>query len=144
MKAGILPGTSFTNLTRDLASGTTLYATASDSGGLYKSIDSGDSWTALTGPFNATTKMRAVAANGSNVLVAGAGTIYRSTDGGRTWATSVTGGGIGEEFIASIAIDPLATDNVYAADFSLSGGTLHAKSVKRQIRVARPASGLLC
>ena len=128
----VVSGTGFTNLTLDLASGTTLYATATDSAGVYKSTDSGDTWTALTGPVSNGT-LRAVAANGSNVLVAGAGSIYRSINGGSSWTTSVTGAGIGEDFIASLAIDPLATNIVYAGDFHIDGGStatdLIAKSV---------------
>ena len=64
-----------------------------------------------------------VSENGTNVLVAGQGAIYRSTNGGSTWSTSVTGAGIGEDFINSLAIDPLATSNVYAGDFHIDSGT---------------------
>jgi hypothetical protein len=118
-KAGILPGTGFTNLTSDLANRNTLYATANDSIGLYKSTDAGDTWAGLTGPFNGSA-MRAVAANGSTVIVGGGGNIYRSTNGGSTWATAASGNSAGEPH-QSLQIDPLAALNVYGGDFLLSG-----------------------
>ncbi|MGZ8812224.1 MAG: IPT/TIG domain-containing protein, partial [Thermoanaerobaculia bacterium] len=136
-------GSNFTNITRDLASGTTLYATANDSVGLYKSTDSGDSWTPLPGPFSGI-PMRAVAANGSNVLVAGTGSIYRSTNGGTLWTTPVSGAGIGEDFVASVAIDPLAPTLAYAGDFHITGTTvtdLVAKSVDSGANFTNLASG---
>jgi IPT/TIG domain-containing protein/uncharacterized protein DUF1565 len=115
-------GTSFTSIARDLANGNTLYATATDSVGLYKSTNAGDSWTPLTGPFNGL-GMHAVAANGSTVLVAGQGAIYRSINGGTAWTTSFSGAGIGEDYINGLAIDPLNTNTVYAADFHIDFGT---------------------
>lgn len=125
-------GTSFYNLTRDLASGTTLYAVAGDSAGVYRSTNSGDTWTALTGPVTDGT-LRAVAANGSNVLVAGAGKIFRSTNGGSDWTTSVTGAGIGEDYIASIAIDPLAPNIVYAGNFHINGGSTSSDLIAKSV-----------
>lgn len=125
-------GIAFTNVTRDLADGTVLYATANDSKGLYRSNDGGDSWTAVLGPYNGQ-QLRAAAANGATVLAAGHGAIYRSADAGNVWSTPVSGAGIGEETINSIAIDPLAGSNVYAGDFHIDGGSdfsdLIAKSV---------------
>ena len=115
-------GTSFTSIARDLANANTLYVTATDSVGLYKSTDAGNSWTPLTGPFNGF-GMHAVAANGSTVLVAGQGAIYRSINGGTNWTTSFSGAGIGEDFVNGLAIDPLNTSIVYAADFHIDFGT---------------------
>lgn len=114
-------GNSWTNLTRDLANGNTLFATATDSVGLYKSTDAGDTWTPLTGPFNGLA-VHAVTANGSTVLATGAGNIYRSTNGGSTWTTVLSSTSIGET-LKAIAIDPLNTSNVYAGDFHINGGT---------------------
>ena len=119
---GASSGNSFTNLTRDLSNANILYATAGDSVGLYKSTDAGNFWSPLTGPFNGQ-RMNAVAANGTTVLVAGAGSVYRSTNGGASWTTSFTGGGIGEDLFAAIAIDPLNTNNVYTGDFHIDFGT---------------------
>ncbi len=130
---GAITGSNFTSITRDLASGTTVYATAyPDPVSLYKSTDGGTTWNGVAGPF-AGSVLHAVAANGQTIMVAGAGTIYRSIDGGSNWTTPVTGGGIGEDFVAGLAIDPLATGNVYAGDFHINGGStssdLLAKSV---------------
>lgn len=123
-------GGGFTNLARDLADGSTLYATATDGVGLYKSINAGDTWTPLPGPFSGTA-MRAVAANGTTVLVAGAGSIYRSTNGGGNWTAVVTGAGIGEDFIASLVIDPLATNLVYAGDFHINGSSTASQLIAK-------------
>jgi len=125
-------GSNFTSVTKDLASGTTLYATSTNTVGLYKSTDAGDTWTALSGPFSGY-GMHAVAANGSNVLVAGQGAIYRSSNGGSTWSTSLSGAGIGEDFINSLAIDPLATNIVYGGDFHIDGGSTSSDLIAKSV-----------
>jgi hypothetical protein len=126
----ITSGSNFTSVTRDLANGTTLYATATDAVGLYKSTNDGDSWSPVTGPFNGS-GMHAAAANGSTLLVAGQGAIYRSINGGGVWTTSVTGAGIGEDFINSLGIDPLATSLVYGGDFHIDGGSTSTQLVAK-------------
>jgi hypothetical protein len=115
-------GNTWTNITTDKLNANTLYATAGDSVGLYKSTDAGNTWTPIVGPFNGQ-RMTAVAANGTLVVVAGAGSVYRSTNGGTSWTTSFTGAGIGEDLFGAIAIDPLNTNIVYAGDFHVDFGT---------------------
>ena len=64
---------------------------------LYKSINKGDTWTAITGsaPFNAARMWNCVhcSSDGTNVVAAiTGGAMYKSTNGGTTW-TELTGAG---------------------------------------------------
>jgi hypothetical protein len=115
-------GSNFTNITRDLANGNTLYASANDAVGVYKSTNGGDTWTALSGAINGR-DIRAVAASGTSVFAATKdGDILRSTNSGTTWDVVADGVDVGET-VKSVAIDPLATNIVYAGDFQLNAVT---------------------
>lgn len=95
-------------------------------GGLWKTTDSGANWNCVSDGFFSTSSVGAVAVSVSNPDVVYAGTgerdirgnisvgdgLYKSTDGGATWAHA----GLAEtQTIAKIAIDPKNPDVVYAA-----------------------------
>lgn len=93
--------------------------------GLYKSTDGGDSWKAVRG-LAKNHGYFSFAAFGSTVLVSEAacqlvrfdcawehGTLWRSIDGGVTWNP----GGISEDIVRAVAIDPLSPSTVFAGVF---------------------------
>jgi photosystem II stability/assembly factor-like uncharacterized protein len=95
----------------------TLYAGV-NSHGVFKSTDSGASWRGSPYPVNRDTVLAlAIDPTTPSTIYAGAaGTsdygVFKSTDGGGTWAGPLLFGYLS---INALAVDPLNTDNVYAA-----------------------------
>ena len=109
----------FWDVKTDRQTGSTLYAAAAASG-LWKSIDSGDTW---SGPLSVSGDIRAVASNGSTVVAAAKnGDIFRSTNSGLTWQSVFDGEDIGEPHKV-VTIDPLYPNIMFVADTMLAGAT---------------------
>jgi hypothetical protein len=95
----------------------TLYAGV-NSHGVFKSTDSGASWRGSPYPFNRDTVLDlAIDPTTPSTIYAGAAGasdygVFKSTDGGDTWAGPLL---FGHFSINALAVDPLTTDNVYAA-----------------------------
>jgi hypothetical protein len=82
-----------------------------------------DQWTS-TGPFGGNVPILVVDPKTPSTLYAGAasgGGIFKSTDGGASWAPSSTG--IADRNVAALAIDPATPTTLYASstDFGVSG-----------------------
>ncbi len=109
---------------------------AAAGGGVWKTVDGGNSWTSLTDT-QATTFMGAIAVAPSNGQVIYAGTgeasnsgdsgygrgILVSQDGGASWTLTTAGGALDRQAIARIAVDPTNPAVAYAAvaDFAANG-----------------------
>jgi len=90
--------------------------------GIYKTINAGGTWTALTVPTsNPSAYAVAVDPGDSNTLLASIdrGGLYQSTDGGQTWKNA-SAGLEPNGSISAIIFDPSNNDLVYVSDF-LSG-----------------------
>ena len=97
----------------------TIYAgvySGSTTGGVYKSTDSGTSWTLLNADTNVITDVRAVVVDPVTPATVYAGTTYagvlKSTDGGATWNPMNTGLG-SLPSVESMAIDPVTPMTLY-------------------------------
>jgi hypothetical protein len=126
--------------------GTTLYAGAAD-GGVWKSTDAGQSWTPkMHDEASLAIGALALDPNSSQTVYAGTGEpvhllsgstveppgspdlawfyegvgVYKSTNGGDTWALT---GAIDNDFIYRIAVDPNDSSNVLCAGYSSTVGT---------------------
>lgn len=93
-----------------------------NAGGVFKSIDNGDSWTFVSADFFTlaapiSTRVRAIATNSVGHVFAGleSGGVMRSNDGGATW--SRLNSGLGELRIRSLSVSP--ADTLYAATDTL-------------------------
>lgn len=123
-----LPGIDVLDLLPDPSSRDVLYV-ATRSGGVFRSADSGLSWTSLSIPSNHAT---ALAIDPQNPRRLWAGTtglgIYRSTDAGATWQQSSTGTGL--RMVTALRLDPASSSTLYAATEgdglyrSMDGGVL--------------------
>ncbi|MDT7605152.1 MAG: hypothetical protein QOF61_3149, partial [Acidobacteriota bacterium] len=119
------PSLPIVSLAIDPASPNTLYA-ASQFAGVFKSTDGGGSWSAanngLTATFNGTPSVlptNAVAINPLAPATLYAATnlgVYKTTDGGATWAAS--NNGLANKIINGVVVDRLTPANVYAATSS--------------------------
>jgi uncharacterized protein (TIGR03437 family) len=99
----------------------TIYAgvySGSTTGGVYKSTDSGTSWTLLNADTNVTTDVRVVVVDPVTPTTVYAGTTYagvlKSTDGGATWNPMNTGLGALPS-VESLAIDPITPTTLYTS-----------------------------
>jgi len=97
----------------DPSDSSTLYA-GGDSGGVFKSTDSGDNWApAHNGVPNV--RVSALAIDPTNPATVYAGTlgsgVYKTTDGGTSWAPA-NSGVAGN--VSALAIDPASPDTLYA------------------------------
>jgi len=115
--SGVKPYDEVDSLTQ--ASDGTLYA-ATTSGGVYKSVDSAASWTAINAGYNGlNVRTFAFQPGNTGVVLAGSadpsniGAVYRSTDGGSTWAWSSTGMNPGA--LRAFAFSPSNSSVVIAA-----------------------------
>jgi uncharacterized protein (TIGR03437 family) len=97
----------------------TIYAgvySGSTAGGVYKSTDSGASWTLLNADTNVTTDVRVVVVDPVTPMTVYAGTTYagvlKSTDGGATWNPMNAGLGALPS-VECLAIDPITPTTVY-------------------------------
>lgn len=91
-------------------------------GGVYKSTDSGASWTLLNADTNVTTDVRVVAVDPVTPAIVYAGTTYagllKSTDGGVSW--NPVNSGLGTlPSVESLAVDPITPTTLYT---SIIGG----------------------
>ncbi|HUZ06572.1 MAG TPA: SBBP repeat-containing protein, partial [Candidatus Paceibacterota bacterium] len=129
---------SIKSLTVDPSNPDVLYAGFSSGAGILKSTNGGASWFAVTNglpqlfsaggggaggrvvgalaidPHNSQTVFAALGSLGN------AGAIYRSADGGQTWS-NVLAGSNGSVGFVSVAIDPVNSLNIYAANNSYGG-----------------------
>jgi photosystem II stability/assembly factor-like uncharacterized protein len=102
-----------------------LYSTHSGpEGGLFKSTDAGDTWSAASTGLPANRQVAALAVDPSTpstlyVATRGAtdysldGAVFKSTDGGASWASSSTG--LTFAFVSLLAIDPHTPSTLYAS-----------------------------
>ncbi len=115
--------TTINKFVRDVAvppgSSTTIYAGTGN--GIYKTINSGLSWTNLNGafiPFSTSIRSLAISPASPNLILAGTDIdfVYRSADGGGTWSHVATAGGfnVKDAFIRCIEFDPTTPGRVYA------------------------------
>lgn len=118
---GFLVGTSSTDLSQisvNPITPTTLYAVMGPTAGIYRSTDSGYSWTFLSTGFSGSTYLspNALALHPATgvpyLLGSSTGYAYKSTDGGDTWAQSATGLSTG---LNSILVDPTDASIVYGS-----------------------------
>ena len=130
---GVGPPQVITSIAIDPRNPSTLYVGTS-AGPVYKSTDSGASWTA------AGISARVVAVDPNTLAIvyaAGPTNIYKSTDAGVTWKLS--GSGItAHGVIRALAIDPVTPSTLYAA-----GGNLVHKSTDGGATWQPAAGGLL-
>ena len=92
----------------------------SEGGAVFKSIDNGHTWQALSSLEGKSVRSMAIAASDPNTLVAGTlDGVYRTRNGGQTWEhiSPETSGEI--KNIESIAIDPSNADVIYAGTWHL-------------------------
>lgn len=112
------------------------------SGGVWKTVNAGESWENVSDGFFATGSIGAIAVSPSdeNVLYAGTGEatmranisvgvgLYKSTDGGKSWSRS----GLEEVGqIARIVVDPRSPDRVYVAALGHAFGPNEERGVFR-------------
>jgi photosystem II stability/assembly factor-like uncharacterized protein len=97
-------------------------------GGIYKTIDGGETWTPLTGglPTNQIGRIGVAAAPGGQrafaIIAAGRGSggLYRTDDGGANWTKSSPDSRIqGSGYFSRVFLDPKSPDVVYVAQTSL-------------------------
>lgn len=106
-------GVSIWSITADPSDDRIMYA--GGDGGIYKSIDGGNTWT-LAGS-NTTVYSVVVDPNDSQLLYASAtGGVYRSTDGGSSWAATSLG-----DWIMPLVMDPTDSQILYAGSFNGHG-----------------------
>ena len=99
--------------------GTLLYA-GTQSSDVHKTTDGGDSWASVSSGIQEVTPQASIQAlavdpNNPSVVYAGSGTgtgIFKTANGGDSW--SVTNSGLTAADAASLAIDPVNSDTVYA------------------------------
>ncbi len=87
---------------------------------LYKSVDGGDTWTAIIPPIqNSTTSAfeapAVLGVDNPDVLYGGREYIYKSIDGGASWTTTNAGQPVDRNPMLAMAISHQTTDVVYAA-----------------------------
>jgi hypothetical protein len=96
--------------------------------GVYKSVDGGKTWAAMGGGMQANAAVYTLAVNFNNhqVLYAGTrdvttnidgpwhGILYRSTNGGTSWSAVLQNIGSSQDWVYSIAADPVTTTKIYA------------------------------
>jgi hypothetical protein len=106
----------------DPATPTILYA-GTNGGGVFKSIDGGETWSAATSGLTAT-GVRAVVIDPKTPTTLYAGTseggVFKSIDGGGSWSPANTG--LIKPFfktVRALAIDPATPTTLYAAMFAL-------------------------
>lgn len=115
-----------TSLAIDPVTSTTLYATAS--GGVYKSVDGGTTWSFSNNGLSETSTI-AIDPNNPTTLyvVSGWGAVSKSSDSGINW--SAISSGLPSQPILDLAIDSNLSSNMYAATFgngvykSIDGGS---------------------
>jgi photosystem II stability/assembly factor-like uncharacterized protein len=102
-----------TGLAIDPINPDTIYASG---GGIFKSSDCGDTWTALAG-IPVTDQPLVIDPENPAILYAVTGSgIFRSTDGGTTWMQSNTG--LSSISVGTLVVDPLNRRTVYAGSDS--------------------------
>ena len=103
--SGAVPGVG--QLAIDRVTGTTFYALTS--GGLFKSTDSGASWTAL-GTIAGVNVIALDPTASSTVYAGTAHGVMKTTDGGASWVPT----GISDTSVSNLAIDPITPSTLYA------------------------------
>jgi len=142
------PADEITSVLVDPSDDTVLYATAanfntqgnSTTAGVYRSIDSGETWEMLTSGLTDTYRFTALAAQPTTpttVYVAGtdrltgAGVVYKSADGGDNWYSYYTG--LENEAIHYLLFDGLVAGNSRGAYSILSKARLQLKAADRTV-----------
>src|SRR6266852_3350799 len=118
------PGDAFVNaLAIDPRTSTTLYA--GTNGGVFKSTDGGNTWSAVnTGLPALFVNALAIVPTTPTTLYAGTGIsgggVFQRTDGGNTWSAVNTG--LTTPYVDTLAIDPRTPTTLYAG--TVDGGVL--------------------
>ena len=102
----------------DRGTGTTFYALTS--GGLFKTTDSGSSWTAL-GNIAGVNIIGLDPTSSSTVYAGTVRGVVKTTDGGRSWSPA----GLSNIGVRAFAIDPHAPSTLYANGAAASPGDPH-------------------
>src|SRR5215831_15584352 len=109
-----LPGTiaGVTSLAIDSATPSKLYA-VDINGRLFKSMDSGGSWQ-VRGSMRVVSFVAVDPKNSSTIYAATRRGVFKSTDGGESWAGANSG--LTDNNVSMIVIDPVTPATLYAAD----------------------------
>lgn len=106
----------------DPAALNTVYA--GTTAGLFKSVDGGATWVASSNGL-ASNDVRALAKTATAVYAGTAAGVFKSANGGANWTASNTG--LTSTAISALAIDPAASDTLYAGIGAGSGDVFLAK-----------------
>ena len=111
-----------------------MWALGRGGGGVYKSIDNGETWTEMTGMAGQDVRALALAPSDSRVLVAGSRDgVFRSRDGGETWKRISPLGHAEIRTLESVAIDPRDPDVIYVGTWHLPWKTVNGGAQWTQI-----------
>lgn len=109
--------TSFNQLAISQSNPGTMYMTTNL--GLYRSINSGSSWSFVPMPLrqeSVTSQAVAIAPGSDNTVYVSAGAIiYKTADGGNTWSASESGAG---ELVSALLVDPNLPQVAYAGGYN--------------------------
>ena len=114
----------------DRVTGTTFYALTS--GGLFKSTDSGASWTAL-GTIAGVNVIALDPTASSTVYAGTTHGVVKTTDGGASWASA----GISDTSVGILAVDPITPRTLYA------GGNGHLYKMRIEEGVGSSSTSVL-
>jgi len=95
------------------------------SGGMYKSVDGGDSWKELDDMHGESVRALTIDANDSNLLVAGTlSGVFRTKDGGKSWSRISPADHTDLINVESVAIDPRDSAIIFAGTTHLPWKTI--------------------
>jgi len=102
-----------------------MWSLGTGGGGVYKSTDSGKTWTEMRGMAGQDVRALALAASDSRILVAGTRDgVFRSVDAGETWERISPLGHAEIRTLESVAIDPRDPDVIYVGTWHLPWKTV--------------------
>jgi len=120
------------SLAIDSANSQIVYAGTSVGGGVFKSMDGGESWTAINSGLPSTITVRSldIAPTNPKTLYAGTASdgVFKSIDGGNSW--SAINSGLASNYVSCLAIDPSNSQTIYVEAGNLFKTTDGGKSWK--------------